>query len=65
MKDFMIKHPIITFLIVDEICICIQNVSVSFGKRAFIMPNNKGIIHKGIDRFCEWLKGDEEKKDEF
>lgn len=25
MKDFIVKHPIITFLIVDSICVTIQN----------------------------------------
>lgn len=25
MKDFIIKHPIITFLIVDSVCVTIQN----------------------------------------
>lgn len=61
MKDFIIKHPIITFLIVDSICVTIQNCfSIAIGHK----PDTNAVLTRAghaLDASIKTAKEEAEK----
>ena len=70
MKEFVIKHPILTFLIIDEVCTMVTNVA------AIIFDNPKrrvrpaidaalGSLNKAMDKASEKNKEEEAPEDKI
>lgn len=71
MKEFMIKHPFITFLIAEDICIMITNIAYAFTKsdtrKETLGTGSIRIISQAVKEAKEQIKkaDDEESKVEF
>ena len=55
MKDFAIRHPIITFLIFSDFFVCVQNcVAIAYGKKEAVETTPS---HEIFEDVAEEVKG--------
>ena len=70
MKEFVIKHPILTFLIIDEVCTMVTNVTAIIfdNPNRRIQPASKvavGSFKKAIDKASKKNKEEEVSEDKI